>query len=193
MIDVREWPKHTICFSLSTRVVQIKGEYQQEFKREIARPPYFADLAHHPNKGPKHGPLVPNLDTHPRIFTWSAPGEPGEGERYLTSGELLASLGVDVYEPLCGGRSQSPLCNALAQQPLSKQLMMIGNGVHVPTIASWYLYVLGNMCPKKHFWTIRKQPTFELPEEFETQTGIASSSSHEQLDSRNDAVEEDIH
>ena len=66
---------------------------------------------------------------------------------------------MDVFPELSGGRPLSGLLPALSQLPLKKQLMMIGNGVHVPMLAAWILYVIGNACPRGHFFALPKQPS----------------------------------
>jgi hypothetical protein len=131
-------------------VVMIKAEYEAAFAADTLTPPFFADLAHHPFKGPAHGAFIPVLDTHPKTFTWNAPS-PMQGERFLLPSELLASLGNDVYPSLSAGRSLSSLPSLLAKHPLAKQLMMIGNSIHAPTLAAWIYYVLGNSVPLERF------------------------------------------
>ena len=97
-------------------MVQCKAEYERAFISESAPQPWLADLAHHPGMGPRHGSLMPSLDTHPHIFTWDAP-PPVQGERFITPRELLASLGVDTFPTLSGGRPLSGLLAAMVDQP----------------------------------------------------------------------------
>ena len=148
MLPAATNPSSYFCTISPPHCVQLKSEYERSFASKGIPPPHFADLDHHAGFGPKHGNMVPPLDTHPKTFTWHAPGDGHMNcERYLTPRELLASLGVDAYEAISGGRNLSPLLTALESQPLAKQLQMIGNGVHLPSIAAWFLFVVGNCIP----------------------------------------------
>jgi hypothetical protein len=138
-------------------VVHIKSQYEDLFVESKAGAPHFADLAHHPNKGPTHGSLVPSLDTHPKTFTWHSP-PPFSGERYLVTSEMLAVQGVDVFPGLSGGRPLSVVGPLFAKHNLNQQGILVGNALHIPTFAAWVLYVMGNMLPVEYFYQLAPQP-----------------------------------
>jgi hypothetical protein len=134
-------------------VVQIKSEYEREFASLGLSPPLFADLAHHPYKGPQHGSLVPSLDTHPKIYVWRNPDSTA-GERFMTPMELLSCHGVDVFQELSAGRSLSALPAIVSCMSLAQQFRLVGNSVHVPTLSAWAFYVIANMVPVGRFFQI---------------------------------------
>ena len=113
--------------------------------------PNFADLDHHPQFGPSVGSILPPLDTHPKIYSW-------EHQRFAVTSELYSALGVDMkHGLLCGNRSLSPLATLIPELPLRKRMQIAGNGMHVPMMAAWFVYVLARCVRVEAFYTMSQQ------------------------------------
>ena len=113
-------------------------EYDQVRLRTVGpNEPHLADLEQHGEYGQKGGRLMPVLATHPTIFSWVH-------QRVAHPKELFFAQGLDMYSHTSGGRGVSPLAKILARLPTRSSKVLCGNAMHVPTYATWMLYVLGN-------------------------------------------------
>ena len=56
---------------------------------------YMVDLDHNISFGPRSGPEMPALDTHPTIYSFQM-------ERLVLAEEMLAAQGIDMFEDLAG-------------------------------------------------------------------------------------------
>ena len=71
-------------------------------------------------------------------------------------------MGLDICPgSLRGGRPVSPLVDIFHLMSVSQQLAVLGNGLHVPTMAAWYIYVLSNCVRMEFFYTM----TMTVPRE----------------------------
>ena len=122
--------------------------------------PYFADLEQHPDQGsclPQD--IIPALNTHPRIYF------SGE-DRMLLPSELYDAMGTDVRTGcFLGNRQLSPLANIIPELDVRDQLFLLGNGMHVPTMTSWFHYVLSRCVRVEHFYNIARPPSTLRPDE----------------------------
>jgi hypothetical protein len=127
--------------------LDIKAQYEDWFiKKEIPRP-HYADLDHHPGRGLRPGSSCPSLDTHPKVYGFAE-------QRFLTPLELLGTMGIDIGGPLSGGRPVSSLAKLFDQLSRHDQLVLVGNGMHVPTMAAWFLYVCAHCRRRSDFFQL---------------------------------------
>ena len=103
--------------------------------------PYFCDLDHHLNRGPRPGAMFPTALTHSTVYSFGVPGRLG---RLAVTGESLSSQGLDMYPNIAGGRPLSPLAPIFNAMPDRHARGLLGNAMHAPSMAMWMLYVLGN-------------------------------------------------
>lgn len=131
----------------------IKNECDNERQRLGKTGPYFADLEQHPNAGSQPQEIIPALSTHPRIYF------SGE-DRMLLPSELYDAMGTDIRTGcFLGNRPLSPLATIIPELDEKQQLFLLGNGMHVPTITSWFHYVLSRCVRVEHFYTIARPPS----------------------------------
>ena len=130
--------------------VSAKGEYEDYFASLSLKPPFYADLDHHPGRGPRCGSTMPTMDTHPRIYGWTE-------QRLATPLELLTVQGIDMPGPLLGNRSESPLVRLFRGLKRHQQLHLVGNGMHVPTMSAWFLYVCSHCRKRSDFFALPSQ------------------------------------
>ena len=124
-----------------------KGQYERAIRKsENARDDpvaemgeYFANLDVPPRSQvidscmPSFKPFLYS----PRLFSWGV-------ERFATPMELLGCFGVDLREGLPRGtRELSPLADILPRLTWEQRLGVLKSGVHVPVLAAWISYVLG--------------------------------------------------
>ena len=63
----------------------------------------------------------------------------------------------DVYPAHANGRQLSSTATLILQEDKQhNQLRMIGNGMHIPTIAMWTLYCMSNMELRSSFFKLSK-------------------------------------
>ena len=124
---------------------------------------YLCDLDHHVGFGPASGECVPCLDSHPTIYSRAE-------QRILIPAELAAVMGFDVQEALMGGRPRSATGDALLSLADRDAKAIIGNGMHIPTFASWIFFILSDCVPRRQnsvprpWWQVRR-PTEEFEDE----------------------------
>ena len=127
---------------------------------------YICDLEHNLGYGPSPGPLLPCLDSHPSIYSY-------ERRRLAIPAELLSAQGKEAMPDLCGQRKPSELGLILQELGDRNLKSLLGNSVHVPSYAAWFLYVLSN-CMRREELTPRlgltrlsvsKQSTKEFEDE----------------------------
>jgi hypothetical protein len=136
---------HKVC-SLSN--MQIKHECEDFFEKRNIVGPRFACLEQHPGRGSTPGNFLPALDTHAKIYSWAR-------DRLATPRELFGAMGIDMrLGPLSGGRSLSPLASIIPELPPRAQLLIAGNGMHVPVMTSWFVYVLTRSVRIEAFFTM---------------------------------------
>ena len=103
---------------------------------------YICDLDHNLGFGPSPGPVLPCLDSHPSIFSYNH-------RRLAIPAELLAAQGIDAMPDLSGQRQPSEL-GLLLQQLGDRDLKaLLGNSIHVPSYASWFLYYVLSNCMRR--------------------------------------------
>ena len=90
---------------------------------------FFAPLDHSVDCGPRCGPLIPSLDTHANIFSWTH-------DRLLLPQELLQAQGITMCSGGTG-QSRSPLAEVLMKFNDTELRLFAGNSLHVPTFAAW--------------------------------------------------------
>lgn len=116
--------------------LRCKAEFEEHFSACGIPPPHFADLEHHVGFGQTPGNILPSLDTHAKIFSWVH-------DRLATPRELYTAMGVDMeLGIMTGSRPLSPFAELIPRCSHREQLLFVGNGMHVPTMAAWFLYVL---------------------------------------------------
>ena len=101
---------------------------------------FLADLDHNIDCGPGCGHLMPALDTHPNIFSFTL-------NRLAIGEELLQAQGVDFYPVLSGNRGQSPLTDVFNHFHDRHLRFFAGNAIHIPAYFCWILYCLGSVRP----------------------------------------------
>ena len=117
---------------------QIRAHMQNAVVREAAgEQAYLCDLDHNVGYGPQLGELMPVLDTHATIFS-------RHHDRILLPSELASVMGLDTHERLRGGRKVSSTSAALTKLPVKELKTIVGNAVHIPTLASWVFCILAN-------------------------------------------------
>ena len=99
---------------------------------------YMVDLDHNISFGPRSGPEMPALDTHPTIYSFQM-------ERLVLAEEMLAAQGIDMFEDLAGSRGISPLKDIFSSFSESELRFFAGNSLHVPTYGAWLMYAMGNV------------------------------------------------
>ena len=102
---------------------------------------YMVDLDHNISFGPRSGPEMPALDTHPTIYSFQM-------ERLVLAEEMLAAQGIDMFEDLAGSRGISPLKDIFSSFSESELRFFAGNSLHVPTYGAWLMYAMGNVVPR---------------------------------------------
>jgi hypothetical protein len=133
---------HRIC---PAGMLVRKSSFEKFFVQNNVPPPWFGDLDHNVSYGTAgEASFLPVLDTHPRLFTWPN-GLQGKGQRFMTPKELLFAQGFNVSNSLHRNRSESDLVGIFDTLRSRDQCFLLGNGMHVPTVASWMIYVLSNI------------------------------------------------
>ena len=98
---------------------------------------FLADLDHWPDsRGGSCGPLFPCQLTHGTVKSWV-------GQRVFLGTEHLAAQGWHLF-PRTSASPVSPLREILRALSDSEQKQLSGNGMHLPTLLAWKLYVFGN-------------------------------------------------
>ena len=127
---------------------------------------YLCDLDQNLGYGPSPGPLMPCLDSHPSIFSYNR-------RRLAIPIELLAAQGIDTLPSLQGNRKPSQLGMLLQKLEDRSVKSLLGNSIHVPSYAAWFLYILSNCSRKEQvkipaplkFLRVSRQTTREFEEE----------------------------
>ena len=71
-------------------------------------------------------------------------------------------MGLDLCPgALRGSRPVPPLVDIFPLMTVASQLAALGNGLHAPTMAAWYIYVLSNCVRMEFFYTM----TMTVPRE----------------------------
>jgi hypothetical protein len=109
----------------------------------------FSDVDHHPGHGPGSSDCMPTLITHHRIFDYAR-------DRMVHPKEELASMGIDVFDDLSGGRGRSPLAHQIQTLPINEQQFLIGNGMHSPLYIAFMFFILGNVVPIEDFYKLSR-------------------------------------
>lgn len=144
---------HVLC---PASMLSRKGAYERFFVERGASPPWFADLEHNPKFGaPSQSSFLPTILTHPRIYCWPH-GLEERGQRFMLPDEMLFSHGFDMVPELCGDRPLSGLSAIFKELSDKSTGLLIGNGMHVPTLSAWILYVLSNIVPVDTFYQLEK-------------------------------------
>ena len=129
--------------------------YEADFQKMPAGGQYFVDVVQTPGQGCTGRSIIPTLDTHPKVYSF-------DHQRFATPMELSSAMGLDIYPgSLCGGRPVSPLVDIFRLMSVSQQLNVLGNGLHAPTMAAWYIYVLSNCVRIEFFYTMTMTVTQE--------------------------------
>lgn len=122
-------------------------EYGSLARQALEKDPdsaFFADLDQNAHTGSSTcGPMIPSLLTHGSLYSFSR-------GRIMTGSELLFTHGYNCFQlqhPLMGMGLQSKIrrCrigHILKQLPVTSTMQLLGNGWHLPVIASWVMYVL---------------------------------------------------
>jgi hypothetical protein len=133
---------HLLC---SPAMICRKANYEKYFTDNGIAPPWFADLDQ--NVGWGHGAVpsfVPTLVTHPRIYVWPKGLDVG-GQRFLLPAELLTCQGF------C---KDNELHNIFKTLDIKSKGVLVGNGMHIPSLGAVMMYVLANIRPRSDFFTI---------------------------------------
>jgi len=104
---------------------------------------FLCDIEQNSHMGSVPGPIVPALNTHSDIFSY-------ESNRFATRVDYLAMLGIDSHVKVCGRRGVSPLTDVFKKLDEADVRLLVGNGIHVPVIAAWFAYVMGNTIRREH-------------------------------------------
>ena len=86
------------------------------------------------------GPLFPPLDTHSMVYS-------SVHQRIAHPSEFAFAQGLDSLAHVSGGRRVSDVWNVISSLTISQQLKMLGNGIHIPTLSVWMLFVLAHIRP----------------------------------------------
>ena len=99
---------------------------------------FLADLDHWPEgPGGSCGPLFPCQLTHGTVKSWN-------GKRLFLGSEHLAANGWNLF-PSSSSSPVSPLLDILLALTDREQKQLSGNGMHLPSLCAWKLYVFGNL------------------------------------------------
>ena len=136
-------------------------EYEATYKTLPAGSSYFADIVQRPGAGVVARAVIPSLNTHPKVYSF-------EHQRLATVMELSQAMGLDMRPGVfCGSRPVSPLVDIFPLMSLHSQLFTLGNGLHAPTMAAWYIYVLSN-CVRIEFFYAMTQSVSSHDDIFES-------------------------
>ena len=98
----------------------------------------FADLEQWPGVGPfSPGIILPCQLTHGSIYSWIRKG-------CLHPMEMLQAHGYNVF-PGSSRKYPSQMTDFFKTQTTNSNLILAGNGWHLPSMASWIVYVLSNV------------------------------------------------
>ena len=129
--------------------------YEADFQQLPAGSQYLVDIVQQPGHGCVARSIMPTLDTHPKVYSF-------DHQRFATPMELSSAMGLDICPgALRGGRPVSPLVDIFHLMSVSQQLAVLGNGLHAPTMAAWYIYVLSNCVRIEFFYTMTMTVTQE--------------------------------
>ena len=123
---------------------------------------YLADIDHNPGFGPTPGRYMPALDTHPSVFSF-------QKQRLALPLELLSAQGLDAYPALSHHRCRSPVIESMCRLGLKDREIksLLGNAMHVPTMACWLIFILMNAArrPTEHPERPLRQTTADFEDE----------------------------
>jgi hypothetical protein len=133
---------HLIC---SARMMSRKASYEKHFTDSLVAPPWFADLDANLGWGQgAEASFVPTLVTHPRIFVWPK-GMSLEGQRFMLPEELLSCHGFGMT---------CDLHHIFKSLDNRSKGVLLGNGMHLPSLGSFMMYVLSNIKPIGDFYRL---------------------------------------
>ena len=121
---------------------------------------FLCDLDHNVGYGPRSGESMPVLDTHATIYSRNH-------DRILLPSELAAVMGFDTQERLRGRRPFSVTGQAILNLPDKDLKAVVGNAMHIPSFASWVIFVLAHMVKRPRDVVPTMLPTRSSTEEFE--------------------------
>ena len=90
---------------------------------------FLADLEQTPNVGSTPGPIVPSLNAHSDVFSYTS-------QRLAVAKECFGMQGVDAYPELAGKRQLSPMMSSIAGLAEKDIKALAGNGLHVAVFAA---------------------------------------------------------
>ena len=99
---------------------------------------FFADLDQNPDQGCQPGFTIPSLNTHPDMYSYNA-------RRLAVIPEYFGMQGVDCSPTFCSAkRGPSPMMAFYHGLDEGDIKTLVGNGIFVPVLAAFYLFILGN-------------------------------------------------
>ena len=120
--------------------------------------PFFCDLDHHNGWGPVPGRLFPTAMRHSTVL-WFGDQNAHVPGRLAVTGESLSSQGLDVYPEISCGQGPTPLLPIFEALPDRAVRALLGNAMHIGTVAAWIFYVLGNCIRVDDFFSIDAVPS----------------------------------
>lgn len=85
---------------------------------------------------------VPSLNTHSEVFSY-------ESGRVAVPVDYLAMQGMDAHTSISGKRPVSEVMQVMRKFTETDVRFLVGNGLHVPTVSAWFLYVFANSCRRE--------------------------------------------
>ena len=68
-------------------------------------------------------------------------------QRIAHPSDFAFAQGLDSLAHVSGGRPVSDVWNVLSSLTIGQQLKMLGNGIHIPTLSVWMLFVFAHIRP----------------------------------------------
>eukprot|EP00438_Fugacium_kawagutii_P033637 Skav229860 [mRNA] locus=scaffold148:134151:135907:- [translate_table: standard] len=136
--NVTDLGKHQ--FLAPGQLVRLEA-YRKHFAAWMEKNPtkeVFVDLDQNLQGSSTAGEWIPSLLTHGSIYALKA-------DRLVTMGELFFSHGYNMFG--FGKGSSIRTCRAkdfLKECSIPNQMHLLGNGWHLPVVASWFLYCLAH-------------------------------------------------
>ncbi|CAE7378643.1 unnamed protein product [Symbiodinium sp. CCMP2592] len=97
---------------------------------------WYADLEQNPGHGASTpGPILPSALTHGTLHSWSA-------NRPMLPMEQYVAHGWNVFADRTSWKHGCEILPALQKRSMCQQKKMLGNGWHLPVIASWWFYCM---------------------------------------------------
>lgn len=129
-------------------------EYRQIYRNEYGSTgSFFADLEQNSTGGASTpSPWIPSLLTHGSIYSFHPE------ERLVTAEELFLSHAYNVFPfPKDVSVRRCRISNFLLQMTPSQRMRLLGNGWHLPVIASWFMYVMAHSVKINRSMTVQPE------------------------------------